>query len=598
MRNVFGGLLVTTQFEHTVGRRASPTISSGRRLGAGLAALLLLSCAPAALHAQTSNEDLAKEIAELKAQIRELRGSVSATRSETRREVQKVRAASRAPAYALPPPGYAVPAGAVPAFVTADKKLQFGAITITPGGFIEGASVFRSRSTQSDISSNFNGAPFPQNTAGHTNEYHFTARDTRIALLAEAPITPTFLAGGYVEIDFNAAASTANENQTNSYTPRMRNLYATLDETSYGLHALAGQNWSLVTLNSKGITPRNEVTPAVIDSSQHVGSLYARQPGIRLTKDFDKKLWISVALEESQTTGCPGNTITGAAAAVPGTVTSTIGSASTQTLANGITATCGGVGTGGSFVGAAQAGPVYSFNHLPDVIGKVAYEAKLPDRDVHIEALGVYTDLYDRVRTGAAGPFSNKDTTGYGIGAGIIFPVIPKRLDFQVNGIYGRGINRYGPAQLPDATFNADGSLRPIQGYVAMAGLTLHATPAIDIYSYAGIEGEKRTYTATNAAGLAGSAAGGYAGIGSPSTVNTGCFTEGSAAATCNGATHRIYEITGGFWDKLYKGSFGEVRVGASYSYLNRAIFSAPGKADRSTNDHIVFTSMRYYPFQ
>jgi hypothetical protein len=34
----------------------------------------------------------------------------------------------------------------------------------------------------------------------------------------------------------------------------------------------------------------------------------------------------------------------------------------------------------------------------------------------------------------------------------------------------GRGIGRYGASQLPDVTFNSDGSLAPIQETMLLAG--------------------------------------------------------------------------------------------------------------------------------
>ena len=222
--------------------------------------------------------------------------------------------------------------------------------------------------------------------------------------------------------------------------------------------------------------------------------------------------------------------------------------------------------------------------------------------------MGLYTNFYDRVQygavnvaaaTGVAGftntsSFYNKNSNGWGIGGGIIAPIITKRLDFQVNGLYGRGINRYGPGAITDATFNRDGSERPVRGAVALLGLTFHATPAIDFYGYAGLEQVFRSEFGT-----------GSSGTGGLNVNDTGCFTEGTLAATCNGTTRRLYEFTGGFWDKLYKGSFGEVRVGANYAFVHRDIFNSPVATAANgfgrtpgVNDHIVMTSFRYYPFQ
>ena len=159
----FGGTFVTTHNGKTVALRAATSNNRARRHGwrLGVAATLLLSCSSGALHAE-SNAELAKEIAELKAQIHEMRGAMV----QTRRTVEKVKVIAErrpAPGYALPAPGPAFPAGAIPAFVTADKKMQFGALTITPGGFVAAESVFRSRTTQSDINSSYGAIPFGNN---------------------------------------------------------------------------------------------------------------------------------------------------------------------------------------------------------------------------------------------------------------------------------------------------------------------------------------------------------------------------------------------------------------------------------------------------
>ena len=126
-------------------------------------------------------------------------------------------------------------------------------------------------------------------------------RQTRFATLIEAPISKSLLVSGYGEFDFLGSATSSNLGQANSFVPRIRNLYTTLDSSDYGFHVLAGQNWSLVTMNSKGITPRNEVTPPQIDAGFIPGFEFARLPQIRITKDFNKKLWIALDAESSQT---------------------------------------------------------------------------------------------------------------------------------------------------------------------------------------------------------------------------------------------------------------------------------------------------------
>ncbi len=575
-----------------------------RATGLGVAVALLVPCATVAAHAEPSLSELAAEIQALKNENRQMRESnremkaaISDMRVQTHRTSEKVRQVAERRPYTLPPPGPSVPVGAVPAFVIADKKLQFGSIVLTPGGFVAAESVYRTRTTQSDINTGYGNIPFANNPIEHNSEERLTARQSRVALLAEGAITPTLLASGYGEFDFLGASTASNATDTNGYSPRIRNLYAQLDSSDTGFHVLAGQNWSLLTLNSKGITPRNEVTPPVIDGQFIPGFTFARQFGVRLTKDFDKRLWLSLAAEESQTTfgaaaACTGSVLTGAGGAA---VTTPVGAT--------VNAVCAATGSGAGF---AQYGQPYSLNHIPDIIGKAAYELTLGDRDIHLEAEGIYKNLYDRSEAAIGGVSvanggSTHNTTGYGFGGGLIVPVIPKRLDFQASALAGRGIGRYGAGLLPDATFNADGSLHAISEIEAVGGFTLHATPAIDLYVFAGIEKEAPALTTLST--------GASFGYGLPTANNSGCFVENG---TCAGVTKTLFQITGGMWDKIYKGSFGEVRVGVQYSYTQRELFQGNGTTAASaltpalpalayapkTYDQFVFTSLRYYPFQ
>lgn len=577
--------------------RSMTNVSTGavaRHWPLGLAASLMLTCAPAALHAEptVTVQELAAEIAALKAENREMKAAISNMKGETKRTQEKVRKVEeQRPVYAPPPAAAAIPPGALPAFVTADKKLVFGGVTLTPGGFLAGESVFRGKTTNSDINSAWNNIPLGNNPLSHTNEYRMTGRQSRAALLAEGYVNPSTLASGYGEFDFLGAGTTSNATDTNSYAPRIRQLYAAVDWNDIGVHLAAGQMWSLTTLNSKGITLRNEVPPPTIDGQFLPGFIFARQAGVRLTKNFGQDLWFSLALEEAQTTFTTSSCSGGALAS--GSGSTGIGSAAPVTTAvGGLTVICSATASGAGF---SQYGQPYSLNHLPDVIGKVAYEARFADRDIHLEGMGIYKDLYDASYvTGTTGVLTKHDTAGYGVGGGVVVPIIPKMLDLQGSAMVGRGIGRYGAGLLADATFNPDGSLRPIGEVMGMAGLTLHATPQLDIYAFAGIEKENRAYATTSTGTIIG--------YGIPNADNSGCGTLNAAAATCSGQTQALWQITGGFWDKVYSGSFGEVRVGLQYSFTQRDIFttqttvtspSYSAKADQ----HMFLTSMRYYPF-
>ena len=68
------------------------------------------------------------------------------------------------------------------------------------------------------------------------------------------------------------------------------------------------------------------------------------------------------------------------------------------------------------------------------------------------------------------------------------------------------------------------------------------------------------------------------------------------AAATCNGNTREVRQFTAGFYDTVYQGKYGTVKAGVQYSYNQRFAFDGVGGAPR-TDDNIVMSQLRYYPF-
>ena len=451
-------------------------------------------------------------------------------------------------------------------------KIYYKGVSITLNGFAEMASIYRSHDETADISSSFSKIPFHNDKASRTGEFLLSARQSRYSALIQGDISPAIQAGFYGEFDFQGGAQTANSNQSDSYNPRIRHLYGQVDWNDLGWHLLAGQNWSLVTMNTKGITPRNELTPPQIDAQYVPGFAWARQPQIRLTKDFNKELWIAVSAENPQTTF--GNVAT----------------------ASGVSITNSQAPTNGFFNGTN-----YSLNKYPDVVAKIALEKKFDGHTLHLEALGLWRSFYDRVSIaptptnqagllGYAASNGNATTYGGGVGGGVVFDLVPKLLDVEGSVLAGNGIGRYGSAGLPDVTARPDGSLQAIPETMWLAGATLHATPMLDFYLFGGQEAERSKVYASPA--LPASVAFGYGTL--PGSSNAGCAVEGG---TCSPVTKSIDQLTAGFWDKVYQGPFGRVQFGLQYSYTERKTFAdSAGYAPKGT-ENMVFSSIRYYPF-
>ena len=503
-----------------------------------------------------SSEQAQAQIAQVKAQLADAQAQAQAAQAKVDAQIETIPSDVKTEIAAETPK---------------DGKIHYKGVTLTLGGFAAAEVVDRTKSEEADIGSSFSKIPFANAPLNHVGELRGTARQSRLSLLVEGDINPDTHAAFYSEFDFLAGPQTGNSNESNSFSPRIRNVYGTLGWDSLGLQVLAGQSWSLATLNGKGITPRNEVIPPTIDAQYVAGFTWARQPQFRVTANFDQKqLWAAVSLENPQTTF---------ASAATGT---------TGTSVAGLTVTDNGVS-----VSQFDTANTLSINRAPDVIGKVAFEPDIMGaRPVHAEVYGVYRNYVDRVNVTSASNVlglpvgaNNVSTDGGGIGWGVTWAAVPKLLDLETSGLTGRGVGRYGSGQLPDTVVGANGELKAIPETMLMAGGTLHATPALDLYVFGGEEREKALYSVIGTS---------YYGFGSPSANLAGCLVEGG---TCTADIRLMQQITAGFWDKIYQGSFGQVRIGLQYSFTQLNAFAGLTGVGPKTNDNMIFASFRYYPF-
>ncbi len=334
--------------------------------------------------------------------------------------------------------------GPLPTFVACpEKTLCYKGLTFTPGGFLALESVTRSRNLAADVDTPYGAIPFRQNRAGRTGEFRFSARQSRISGLVEGNVDPFTHLSAYGEFDFLGAAQTANSNESNSYNLRIRHLYATVDRSDYGLHFLAGQTWSFATMFDKGLQVRKEEIPLTIDAQYVPGFVWARQPQVRIVKDISPILSVGVSAENPQTTES-------------GTLPSTF--------------TYNQAATGGGLFNSANS---LSLNHVPDIIGKVAYDPTVNGHDLHIEGFGIGRDFYGRSNG------HNEDVVDGGGGGSVRFAAIPKMLDLQFSGAVGAGLGRYGTSGLPDITVSSTGGIKPNSETMLLAGAIVHPT-AID----------------------------------------------------------------------------------------------------------------------
>jgi hypothetical protein len=438
-------------------------------------------------------------------------------------------------------------------------SIHFKGLTLTPGGFFEGTMLVRTRNENADIANNYSAIPLNGSSNAKLSEFRGTARNSEQSLLVQGTAGSTKLQG-YVETDFLGAAPTANYVESNSWTPRLRELWVQLDMPS-GWTVTSGQTWSLLTTNEHGIATLAELRPETEDGQYVVGFTWTRQRALRLTKNFNNKIWTAFAVES------PENTYS--AAFVPANI---MGLNTSQNASTGVNLL--------PFLANFSNG--FSTPLAPDVLAKVAFEPGWGHFE--IKALGRF--FRSRIASTATTNGHTNISEGYGVGFGALMPFVNKKLEVPLEGLLGQGIGRYGSSGLPDVTINPiTGALLPLREARIMGGLVYHRSSRLDLYTYGGDEYVGR-YAFVSPTGTA-------AGYGSPLVSYTGCTNE-VALNTCSGANRNIYEATVGYWYRLYRGEFGRIEQGNQVVYIHRNLWSGIGTAPQG-GDIVVYTSLRFY---
>jgi hypothetical protein len=468
-------------------------------------------------------------------------------------------------------------------------SIHLKGVTITPAGFVAAEFVRRSRELGADVVTPFNNLTMPGASQSTLPEFFGSGRQSRPTVFVGGKLKDVELSS-YVSGDFLSSGTTSNSNQTNGYTLRLRQAWGQA-KFHNGWKFLGGQAWSLVTEMKAGIAPSddlgkvNDARPSTIDGQYNVGFTYARQYGLRLTKDFSEHVSVAVAVENAQ-----------------GTLTTT------NNADNFLLGEAGATNVYNAFNG------TYTANPAPDFVAKIAFD----QGPGHYEIFGLADRFTDRVFpcvepgtnpvcTGgstATGAY-NASKEGGGFGFNLRWTVANKHVVLGLHEFGGTGIGRYGAAQLSDLSIHANGTLDLIRGYQGLGTLEYRGKK-LDVYSYAGVEYAGRAYDFDP---FLNAGAGGYVGYGAPQFSNAGCYTElapavdtgftPTALAHCTAQTRAIMEGTLGFWYRFYNGPKGRFQFGTQYSYVTRTTWSGvagPGTSGSPTGlDNMVFTSFRYY---
>ncbi|ARW17872.1 hypothetical protein [Komagataeibacter europaeus] len=461
--------------------------------------------------------------------------------------------------------------GAQSAGALGSKVFHLGPVSIILGGFFDAAALVENRQVSSGIFNYWNAIPFRDSSNFHTTNFNGDARYSRFSLMARGQLNPHLTVAGFVETDFGASAETTNPYESNSYVPRLRQAYLTLDDSHANMHFLIGQAWTMLTPDRVGIVPRQESLPETIESSILAGQTWSRQWQVRVVKDFmNHRVWTGFSIEN------------------PATIYDTTGfSASGDNGEYSLPGSGNYAKVGSNGVGLTSSTTNYSNEIAPDIIGKVAWDPTWG----HYEIEGLLHFPHDRSVINGTG--QNHTAIAWGAGGSMILPVIPHKLEVRLAGLAGRGIGRYGSVLLPDATLRANGAPALLSSAQTTAGVIAHPNKVLDVYGYFGMQRSGRSYFDSDGQAY---------GYGNPMANNTGCETETSDAVSaalgnCTANIRSVEEFTIGAWYRFIHGQYGTVQAGTQLAYSRVHTWGGMGGAPTTSLSEIFF-DFRYLPFQ
>ena len=404
-------------------------------------------------------------------------------------------------------------------------------------------AVLRSKNVGSGLGTNFGAIPFNNSVNGNLSEYRLSAQNSRLGARLDTEVRGVNVLG-YLETDFlgytpgNAAVT------TNSDSLRLRLYWAKLRKGKF--EVLAGQSWSLLTPNRKGISPlpANLFLTQDVDPNIQVGLTWARSPQFRLMyhPSDTVALGFSVEAAEQYAGGSSGGgTITLPSALVP--------HYSSQ------------LNTGGSGLS------VPSPNQ--DLIAKVAFDPRVGGRQLHVEfaALLRRFEFYN--------PLSHQSYRAAG-GGGSLNLNYELFKDFRlcINTFYSDGGGRYIFGQGPDLIIQGDGSPSLIHAYSTVDGFEYQARPRTLFFAYYGGTHFQRNVAIDPETGDPV----GYGYSGSPS-----------------GHNRSIQQVSAGFAHTFWRNpAYGALQFMTQYSYLFRhPWYVAPGQPG-AANINMVYLNLRY----
>ena len=433
-----------------------------------------------------------------------------------------------------------VPVAAGPG-ATSPLSFKIGIADFTPFGFMDFTGVYRNEATGSSIGTTFNSIPYANGSTGQLSESKFSAQNSRLGLRVDSKVNDTKVLG-YLETDFLGNAPTNLGVSSNSDTMRMRVYFVDLKNGPWEF--LAGQDWSMLTPNRRGMSPM----PSDIfytndmDTNYQVGLTWTRQPQVRAIYHATDEFTMGLSLENP-------DQYVGSAVVLPSAFTA---SEVDQ--------------------GTATSQP----NVFPDVIGKVAYDTKAVDGlPWHFELAGLVRSY--KINTYTSTINTSATAEGTGVSGGVNLELV-KGFSLIGTGFYSYGGGRYLFGSGPDFIVKAPDStgaygIGLVKATSAILGFEYAVVPADTVSAYWSTANFGQRYNKLSN--------GSYVGYGYPGSANSNnkSIDEFTLANTYT------------FWKNP---SYGALQLIAQVSHIERTPwFVAPGSPSNA-NANMVWLDLRY----
>ena len=439
-------------------------------------------------------------------------------------------------------------AQSIPALPDSEPKpsplsLGIGSTQITPVGFMDFTLISRSKNVGSGLGTNFGAIPFNNSVDGNLSEYRLSAQNSRLGARLDTKVLGLNVLG-YLETDFlgytpgNAAVT------TNSDSLRLRLYWVKLRKSKFEM--LAGQSWSMLTPNRKGISPlpADLFLTQDVDPNIQVGMTWARSPQVRLMYHPRETVTLGLSLEAAEQYAggsAGGGTITLPSALVP--------SYSEQ------------LNMGSSGLGVPSP--------HQDLIAKVAFDPKVADRSLHIELAALWRrfEFYN--------PLSHRSfkTAGGGGSANFNFELL-KNFRLVANTFYSDGGGRYIFGQGPDLIIRGDGSPSLVHAYSTVDGFEYQARPKTLFFAFYG---------------------GAYFHRNTAIDPDTGTPVGYGYAGSPSGHNRAIQEATAGFAHTFWRSpNYGALQFMTQYSYVFRHPWYVAPDQPGQANVNMIYLNLRY----